>query len=109
MEVVDTVPMLRQLAFVFCRYLLVGVGLNWASVFGTWGVLNLLTWKDTEMYRELHDKYWSMRVGLPVKVSRTASMLLTLLFWPLCVFNNAWFGGRAVAEALRRKAKRRGL
>ena len=84
---------------VFATYILIGLVLNWGSIFVIYGKLMRVCKNHSEVYFEVFKKYGENRIGFDLYGQPYwAKVIITQLLWPVNVFNTINCGIPAIKE-----------
>lgn len=85
---------------VFATYILIGLILNWGSIFVVYGRLMRVCKHNSEIYFEVFRKYEERKYGFDMSGNPTwIKVAVTQLLWPINVFNTFYCGIPAIKEA----------
>lgn len=85
---------------VFTTYILIGLILNWGSIFIIYGKLMRVCKNHSEVYFEMFKKYDKNRIGFDLcGQPNWVKVVITHLLWPINVFNTFNCGIPAIKEA----------
>ena len=85
---------------VFATYILIGLILNWGSIFIVYGRLMRICKNHSEVYFDVFKKYEEQKIGFNMNgYSQWAKIVVTQLLWPVNVFNTINCGIPAIKEA----------
>lgn len=85
---------------VLAVYILVGLIVNWGSIFLVYGTLMRVCKNHSEVYFNTFNKYSEKKIGFVMKdYPYLAKVIVTQLLWPVNAFNTYYCGLPAIKEA----------